>query len=520
MNNRRFWLCAAALLALVLCTRLPILTHEMLNHPDEHVFVQGATSLRDVLLRGAEYTETKPYPEGSYFFFLPFQLLAWVIGRLTGLAQDARVWNRIASLAYFGVGGLTGLMLLKKHFGGGKSMAVYTALLAFSLFHIEQSRYGTGDAISFALLMLTVYCTAQWTGGGKNVWLYASGVLLGFLGAVKYPLLYFCLAPLCAVFLREKNGRARAKLICAGVLLAAAGFLILSPEVIKDPRYIIDVCRREIKAYMLSGSRVEVGGPLNHAFALAAYWLGYSDLLLAPVFTGIGIRCLRRKGDKAPRDRLLYIALPVIAGGFALYNLFVSALFMRTLYPFFCIALLYTAYGAEKLLESRRAVAALLLGLSIARGVWFIGAYLPGDRADVLDGYIAQAQQIAGTDRITGLVTNRYMTGHWTRFRDRYPQARIVELSELHEGKWPELASGDIVVTGPLEMARAKPYLFPIDDAGVQNCIDGWAAFKEKYAEYYVGQSYPQYYAGLFGFWINGVVSEFDFPMNFVYAVP
>jgi len=185
MNNRRFWLCAAALLALVLCTRLPILTHEMLNHPDEHVFVQGATSLRDVLLRGAEYTETKPYPEGSYFFFLPFQLLAWVIGRLTGLAQDARVWNRIASLAYFGVGGLTGLMLLKKHFGGGKSMAVYTALLAFSLFHIEQSRYGTGDAISFALLMLTVYCTAQWTGGGKNVWLYASGVLLGFLGAVK-----------------------------------------------------------------------------------------------------------------------------------------------------------------------------------------------------------------------------------------------------------------------------------------------------------------------------------------------
>ena len=74
MRRRGFLIALVCMLVPIACTRLPILTHEMRNHPDEHVFVQGATSLRDALLYGSEFTETKPYPEGSYFFYLPFSM--------------------------------------------------------------------------------------------------------------------------------------------------------------------------------------------------------------------------------------------------------------------------------------------------------------------------------------------------------------------------------------------------------------------------------------------------------------
>lgn len=520
MRRRGFLIALVCMLVLIACTRLPILTHEMRNHPDEHVFVQGATSLRDALLYGSEFTETKPYPEGSYFFYLPFQLLAALVGRLSGIEQNARVWNRIAAVFYFALGGAAGLKILQKHFGGGKALFVYALLLAFSLLHMEQSRFGTGDAISFALLMLMIHCTAAWVCGGRVLWLYAAAVLVGALGAVKYPQLFFALVPLGAVLTSRKGARQRWGLVAAGVGLVCLGFLALSPGVVKDIGYIIDVTRLEIKAYMLMGNRSEVGGPLNHAFAVLMYWLGYSDLLLAPVFAVFGLRAVLKKGERTPEKAFFGIVLPAAAGLFLLYNLFVTALFMRTLYPFFGIALLYTAAGAAKLLESRRALAGALVGLTVLRGCILFGAYLPQTQAQKLDGYIEQAQQVSGGGRMIGLITNRYMTGHWTEFMEKYPQIELVELDELRRGEYPEMESGDIVVTGPLEMARAKPYLFPISDEGGQACIDGWAKFKQENAEHYIGQSYPQWYAPLFGFWINGVVAEFDFPMNFVYAAP
>ncbi|MDO4739730.1 MAG: hypothetical protein Q4A66_03605 [Eubacteriales bacterium] len=520
MRKKGFWTAVGLLLALVLVTRLPILTHEMRNHPDEHVFVQGATSLRDVLLHGAEYTETKPYPEGAYFFFLPFQLLAELVGLLSGAEQSARVWNRLASVAYFTLGGAVGLRILRRYFGGGRSLPIYAVLLAFSLLHIEQSRYGTGEAISFALLMLLIDWTARWIEGGKNGWLFGAAALVGALGAVKYPLLFFSVLPLCAVFLCKKGAKQRAGLTLAGVALVLAAFLLLSPEVLRDWRYLVEVAERELRAYMLKGNRTEVGGPLNHAASLLIYWLGYSDLLLAPVAAFAALRAILRGREKTPLRAFFGVALPVAAAAFALYNLFVTAMFMRTLYPFFCIALLYTAYGAERLLHSKRALAGALLGLTVLRGALLIGAYLPDTAQPTLQAHIAHAKQIACEGRMLGLVTDRYMTGHWTSFREQYPEAMLVEQEQLEQNGFPQLHSGDVVVTGPLESGRAKPYLFPIEDEGMQRLIDGWAQFKEENEAFFVGRSYPAYYVPLFGFWINGVVSEFDFPMNFVYAVP
>jgi len=520
--KKREWICLAAMLGLIVLTRALGLTHEMVNHPDEHVFVQGSASLCGALLDGTEFTETKPYPEGSYFFFLPFQMLAALIGRMSGAEQAVRVWNRAAAVVYYCIGSALGWGILKKYFGGGKSLWMYALLAVFSLIHIEQSRFGTGDAISFALLMGVIDCTAGWIKGGKNARLYVAAVLVGFLGAVKYPLLYFSLVPLAAVLLCRRGKKERAGLIAAGVALVGAGFLALSPGILKDLGYIIDVCRREIKAYMLMGNRTEVGGPVNHIFAMIVYWLGYSDALLAPVCAAVGIKAvLRRKdGEKTPLQAFFGMILPLIAAGFMAYNVFVTALFMRTLYPFFCIALLYAAKGLGEMWGSRRLLAGALIALTVLRGAVFIGAYIPENKAAELDGYIAAAQEIAPDGRMIGLGTNRYVTGHWTELRDKYPQMHLIELESLRTGEYPVLQSGDIVVTGPLEMARAKPYVFPITDGEVQACIDGWARFKEDYAANFVGRTYPGWYAPLFGFWINGVVSEFDFPMNFVYAVP
>jgi len=40
---------------------------------------------------------------------------------------------------------------------GSKTLLLYALIMIFSLLHIEQSRYGTGESISFFLLMLLLF---------------------------------------------------------------------------------------------------------------------------------------------------------------------------------------------------------------------------------------------------------------------------------------------------------------------------------------------------------------------------
>lgn len=523
------WSCVLLFVLLLLGTRLPTLTHEMRNHPDEHVFVQGSSSLADALLGEGAFTETKPYPEGAYFFFLPAQLLTRALpGELVAGENAQRIANRLSSVVYFALGVGIGSALLRKAFSRS-SGALFGLILLFSLFQIEQSRYGTGEALSFFLLMLSLYLLYQWLRRDKILLLYLSAACIGFLGAVKYPLILFSALPLWTVLVKEKDRRKRLRHIGVGICVVLLAFLLLSPGIVRDPRYLLAVTKRELNAYMGGGNQTENGGVLNHLLSVCRYWFFYADLLLAPLFALVGWKAVAKTEENPPEVLLFRRILPSTAGVFLLYNLFVRTLFMRTLYPFFAVAALYTAIGLDSLLHARkplcpkawrRWLCAALVVLTMGRTVLYVQALLPDNASDRLDRQIALAREIVPEGPMIGLATDKYITGHKTVFAEKYPFVQTIPLQILRTEGFPTPRKGEIVITGPLDCGKAMPYVLPLSDKELSRFIDAWQAYRTQYSAYRIGQVYPAYYGWLFGFRINGVISEFDFPMNSVYAFP
>ena len=141
---------------LILFTRLISVHHNINLHPDEPVFYKAADSLMRYLTGSADaYTEIKEYPEGAIVLQLPFHIVAAAIYNLFGKKLSMQLCGRVASIFYFCCGAICGMIIEYRHFGKNrKSVLAYGLILLFSIMHIEQSRYGTGDAISFFLIML------------------------------------------------------------------------------------------------------------------------------------------------------------------------------------------------------------------------------------------------------------------------------------------------------------------------------------------------------------------------------
>ena len=287
-----FVVLTAVLIFLIVFSRMLFLSHEMNNHPDEGVFVHSATSMANVLLGvESEYSEVKPYPQGSYFFYAPFQ----IIFKLININASTRLANRIGALFYYTIGCITGLRIVQHFFKKDRlSALLYILLCVFSIFHIEQSRYGTGDPISFALLILSVYSSAQFLKAKANSArgsIYLSFCLVGFAAAVKYPLVYCVLIPLASLILGEGNQWKKCVLrIVIGLMIMACSFLLLSPGVVGDFGYLNKVINREMDAYIYSGNTTEIGGLRNHILSVFFYWFLYSDILFSPVFFFLAIR--------------------------------------------------------------------------------------------------------------------------------------------------------------------------------------------------------------------------------------
>lgn len=508
------------LIILIVVTRCVCVTHEMYNHPDEPVFIHSSVALSNLILDSeSEYSELKPYPEGSYFFFAPFQ----AIFSLLRVDCSPRLINRIGSIFYFTIGCIFGLKIMLRFFNSSSAI-IYLALAVFSLFQIEQSRYGTGDVISFALLMPIIFLTASWLKSTHACRIYISFFLVGLLAAVKYPLIYFMFIPLSAVVQKKhKTIFSCIFLIIQGLFFILVGFLLLSPGFIKDIHYIQLVANRELSAYVYNGNLTEIGGTLNHIFSTLFYWLLYSDVLFAPIFFLMGIHHLPNYQFSCEMNEKIFFKfiLPTIILGFLLYNLFVTTLFMRTLYPFFAVSLLYTANGLESLLKKRRFIPIILIVVLVLRGVLFVATMLPYSAQDHLNECIEEAIEISGGERIIGLGLETYITGGKENAIKNIEEAENITITDLRSDGFPVLQSGDVVITGSLEFGKAAPYLFKIQNDQVRQLIQGWEDFKSCYKNYYIGQSYPQIYGYIFGFWVKGTnISEYDFPINYVYAIP
>lgn len=146
-----------ATIAFIIVTRIICLMHNSELHPDEIVFEVSADSLAGVVLGETDdFLELKEYPEGAYVFQLPFHIVAHILNN-AGANLSPKIVGRISAVFYFTVATILGFEIISRY--RAVKMAHYTlygAIMVFSLVHIEQSRYGTGDAISVFLLMAMV----------------------------------------------------------------------------------------------------------------------------------------------------------------------------------------------------------------------------------------------------------------------------------------------------------------------------------------------------------------------------
>ncbi len=512
-------------IVLILVTRMLTISHNAQLHPDEKVFVFGSSSMANAMLHpGTPFEEWKEYPEGAYLFQAVFQLLGRGGCRIAGIPanEHAQLFGRISSVFYFAAAVVLGMRLIKRYLGKTNvSLAIYGAVMCFSLFFIEQSRYGTGDIISLALLMLMLNLTAKaMESDGQIRWWLASFFVSGVLCAVKYPQLVFALIPLLAFLSHSRRGRWIAAMIAA----CAAGFFLFSPKALLDPAYIYRVFQQETDAYFVQSPH-ERGGVLNHLATLLVYILLYSDVPVLPplVMAGLALRLLGlikagKKNERPEGTKCLFdLIVPGVCLLFFLYNLFVPTLFFRTYTPFFGLLALYTAAAAEKwFLKGTWGKTAVLLltGVMVLRGVGFLWVLWDDEkpRQRLNEMVSANVDKNWKESWYIGLFTLPADEPEGVEIKSAGSLGSYVEMNDSLE-----LQPGQMVITGAQAFYLGQDYLLPVAQQE-QFPIQLWYAMQETNKEYLIGQVYPDLYYYLFGGWLRGTtLSQYEIPCNTIY---
>ena len=509
---------------LILGTRLITVTHNMELHPDEHVFFMAADSLTH-FIEGTEdtFAEVKEYPEGAIVLQLPFHFAAAPLRHFTSIDLSMRLCSRLASIFYFTLGAALGLVIEYNYFGKSKLSAIaYSAVLIFSIMHLEQSRYGTGDAISMFLTMAILYLSAlgEKTERKKKLrcWLIA-GFLTGVLCAVKYPLVFWGLIPFTVAIKTEGlHRREKVHTLILFTVTVIVGFLFVSPKTALDPRYILRTVRREMYAYVLTGNVTEVGGPLNHFLSLTIYSLFYSGFPLAPVFFVASIKGRNQPSHNTdwPRSFLFDKLLPCLIVVFSLYNMFSKTMFMRTLYPFFFLSDLYVAdYLGKHLPKGKRAILCILAGVFLLRGIYYVEVLTEKWGPKKLKYLISQAADVSWNQ--TTLLNTTYCV-NFDREKLIEPKESDLFGSDYEDDSRMLLDPGELVITGGIEFYRGTGYFFAVDNQRANQFVERWNSFKRINHDYFVGAVYPTSYYYLFGYWLKGTSGScYEFPANYVY---
>ena len=523
-GKRFIFMILSVTVLITMMTRGPALTNNLQLHPDEHVFYLGAGSLLNAILNpGIAFEEHMEYPEGAYYFHALGQFVGKVISKLLGTEHDLQIWGRIASVSYFALGVFLGIRIMIRYLGKSRAAVVlYSLTMCFSLFFIEQSRYGTGDMISFMLLMLLINLTAQATESEKPlIWWMASFFLCGILGAVKYPQLVFALIPLTA-FLFQPFLYKRHRMILF-LLMTIAGFFLFSPKAMLDPGYVLRVIQREGDAYITSGTTHEAGGFLNHLAVMLIYGTMYSDFPLLLPLTIAGFFVVGKKfvasGNLSGEQRLFRVILPSVCILFFGYNLFVRLLFFRTYTPFFGIITLYSAEIAAHFYHRKgscRMVMALLLLLMILRGT-SLSAALSG-QMETESRISEQLEATVDKKWSQTYVTSMFSLYNIPKENENKPVFISDNLDQLVDNNnGLELQPGQLVVTGAYGYHLGQKYIFPTE-SDADRPMEQWKSFRSINEPHLIGQAYPEYYYYLFGGWLRGgTLSQYEFPVNYIY---
>jgi len=504
-----------SMLILIFITRLLTLRHGLKLHPDELVFFSSASSL----FFDSPYHVYKIYPEGAFLMQMPFQMLRQLILLILQHGSGAQLYGahmtgRLASVLYFSLGAVLGCTFL--HLLQKKTLPIilYAIAIVFSLFQIEQSRYGTGEASSFFLLMAMLNLLALYLRSNKVSLLFAAAFVAGALGAVKYPQIYFMLLPIGAAFLNRRSRKTPLALnLFVIVLCVIAGLICFSPSVLK-PGFLEQVISRETNAYLDHPNIVSAGTPIGHLISLSLYHLFYADVPFAPVFAIVGLISLFRQSEKTNATMFFAVFVPLVFVGFFIYNLFISTLFFRTYYLYFCLFLLYTAIGLSELFTRKR-IKLLILALLcvvVIRGGFFTAL-------------LSQPQKDAGAP----LYTHEKWSDHATvTFAgagfvngDIPSQATQISLNDAFVSAMPSLKAGEFCILGGYQFCVARNRIFEIKNADVLSITNGWNFFRDKNDKFLFYQLYPDYYYYLFGFWLEGNMGTlYEFPSVYYYYMP
>ncbi len=505
----------------MLISRGVSIKHGMSYHPDERVLFSAARSLSlYVTGQSEDYVERKEYPEGAIVFQLPFHIAADLTSRVSGEEYDPQLISRIAGAFYFTCAGLTGLAIIRRFFHSGISAEIIYALtIVFSLFHIEQSRYATGEPVIAFVLMLLIFCTAESIENeSRSVLSLLSFFLSGVLASVKYPLILFSLLPIYALTLRIKNGYCRRRLpaVIAGIAMIIVGFMLFSPKAALDPEYIIRVTTRELSTYFDDSLMNDVGGTWNHFIYAALYLTFYSGLPLMPVF--FAGQCF--SGHYSEKGRLFKRILPIVVLVFLFYNLFVRIYFVRTLYPFLLVSDLYAAAFAGRIIDRggmAKAVTLLIAVFMVLRGGALIYA-MSESQEEIRDNFYQKV--ISAVDESWNKTTIIY-----PGFSVPIDESRLKNVSYRYISSSEDYLSdedfaiepGELVIALGLDYSHGTPYILPIDNYPVEEMQRKWISFNEVNAGHFQNRAYPPYYY-LFGFWVKGTTgTNNEFPSNKIF---
>jgi hypothetical protein len=492
--------------------------HEATLHSDESVFFNSASSV----FRGDySFQYAKDYPGGAFVFQMPFQFIGTIEQAVSPGGLGEREYGRLASIFYFSVACLMGGVILYRNFGK-KPLAVffYALTMVFSLFQILESRYGTGDAISFFVLMVIIYSLDIFFKEEDGFYLYFAAFFTGVIAAIKFPLIFFIIYPICAFFIKMKQlgiKKSPLKAICGIVVFALVGLLLFSPHWFIDKTFFMKAFFREMDAYFLSTDGFE-STPINHFAHLLIYQLLYADFPFAMPLFVVGIVSMYRQNKKHGFTNVFYtLVLPASIFLFFFYNLFASSVVFRTYYPYFCLCVFFTSYALSELFSRKncRIIIIVLSVFMVLRGSFLIYTLTEESRGQLVVDALTQHEEWDNRRMVVTYGGPPHVLGYASIPERKYVYERYVFLYGN-----PTLQPGEFGVTGNIEYGVVGANIFRSGEA-TEKLRLGWVSFREQNKDYLIGVSYPPYFHYIFGGWIPGSdLGWWEFPVNYIYYRP
>ena len=433
--------------------------------------------------------------------------------------------GRIAAVFYFTVGAVLGCVVLYRYFTKNiASLAIYSAIIVFSIIHITQSRYGTADAITFPLLMAVILLTALSLEQNTHRYLYiaAAFFMSGALCAVKYPLIVFLIIPMYGAIriLRAEHFRRKYLLLLTALPILYLGFALLSPKAALDPMYIVRASTRELGAYMSESSSSNYLWIWTHFMSMFTFSTLYSGFPLVTVFF-IAAVCKMHKSPYSmqPTDVLISTVLPIIIFIFFAYNIFVRLLVSRSFYPFFFLTDLYAAYYIGHWLcgknRIKRAAAIFFSAVMVVRGCYYIALLSEKHASDRYNKMILSAVD-DNWDKTTILSGFLVLPSGY----NEYPSLTVVNSDDkrFSDEESTLLEEGELFIAGARDFTVYSCYFNFLPSLHSDN-LDSitWENFKTANSEYYIGSLYPRYVNYILGNWLMGTNGCYEFPTCTIY---